>query len=253
MACGPKIVQYTFFAFNFLIWVLGIVVLGVGIWSHAEAGSWKSLVDLDAIGQAANLLIAAGIIVAILGFLGCWGAVKKVRVLLVLYSVVVVLIFILEIAAGIYSYKKKDKVEAKIASAVKKAVEENYGKGDKASLLVTKAVDLFQKKIKCCGVNSPGDYKGSYWGQHNATHDQTVPKSCCRKQNDATCNIKVNANSTSIWNTGCVEQSKKWAQGNMMYLVNVGVAIAVVELGGIVCAVCLWFSFRKEECGERID
>jgi hypothetical protein len=252
MACGPKIVQYTFFAFNFLIWILGIVVLGVGIWSHAEAGSWKSLVDLDSIGQAANLLIAAGIIVAILGFLGCWGAVKKVRVLLVLYAVVVLLIFILEIAAGIYAYKKKDKVEAKIASAVKKGIEVNYGKGDKASVLVTKAVDLFQKKIKCCGVKGPGDYQHSYWKEHNSTNHQSVPLSCCRKETNG-CNVNVGVNSTNIWNNGCVDQSKKWAQGNMMYLVNVGVVIAVVELAGIVCAVCLWFSFRKEECGERIE
>ena len=107
VSCGPKIIQYIFFAFNLLIWILGIVVLGVGIWSHGEAGTWKSLIDLDSVGQAANLLIAAGVIVALLGFLGCWGAIKKVRPLLIVYSVIVILVFILEIAAG----KKNDHLQ----------------------------------------------------------------------------------------------------------------------------------------------
>ena len=36
------------------------------------------LINLDTIFETANLLIAAGVIVAIIGFLGCCGAIKKV-------------------------------------------------------------------------------------------------------------------------------------------------------------------------------
>jgi len=249
VGCAPKIVQYVFFAFNLLIWILGIVVLGVGIWSHAEAGTWSTLVDLESIGQAANLLIAAGIIVALLGFLGCCGAIKKIRPLLIAYALIVLLIFILEIAAGVYAYGKREKVEKKVIAAVQKGIDENYAKGDKASLVITLAIDKFQEKIKCCGARGPGDYKGSYWASHNNTANAAVPRSCCSRQ-FAGCN---NVNSTSIYTKGCMEQGKAWAEGNMKYLVNVGVAIAIVELAGIVCAVCLWFAFRKEECGDRIE
>lgn len=251
VSLAPKIVQYVFFAFNLLIWILGIVVLGVGIWSHAEANTWKSLINLDTIASASNLLIAAGIIVAVLGFLGCWGAVKKVRVLLIVYSVLVFLIFILEIAAGAYAYNKRGVVEKKVQDAVKKGINDNYGKPDKASLVVTKAIDLFQSKIKCCGIQGPSDYKGSYWATHNNTDHATVPMSCCKHQ-VKDCNMG-SVNSTSIYHVGCLKQGKVWAESNMMYLVNIGVVIAIVELVGIFSAVCLWFSFRKEECGERID
>lgn len=246
VSCGPKIVQYVFFAFNLLIWILGIVVLGVGISSHAKVGTWKSLIDLGgSISRAANLLIAAGVIVALLGFLGCWGAIKKIRPLLVVYSVLVLLIVILEIAAGAYAYNKREKVEAKVADAVKKGIDENYARGDSASLLITKAIDLIQAKIKCCGADGPDDYQDSYWAQNNSTGNATVPMSCCKEQVNG-CNINVEANSTTIYNKGCISQGKVWAEKNMMYLVDVGIGIAIVELAGIVCAVCLWWSFKND-------
>lgn len=251
LSCGPKIVRYLFFAFNLLIWILGIVVLAVGIWSHAQGGTWKQIIDMGSMAQAANLLIAAGVIVAILGFLGCCGAIKKVRPLLIAYALLVFLIFVLEIAAGAYAYNKRAAVEKKIASGVKKAIDENYGKPALASVAITKLVDKFQQKIKCCGINGPNDYHDSYWFRHNNTAHAQVPMSCCRKQTKG-CNLKVNLNSTVLYNKGCMEQGKAYAEKNVMLLVNVGVAIAIVELLGIVFAVCLWFAFRKEECGERI-
>ena len=55
---------------------------------------------------------------------------------------------------------------------------------DKASQVITKAIDLFQEKVKCCGVAGPADYKGSDWSKLNSTiaNKEVVPKSCCKKQ-----------------------------------------------------------------------
>ena len=62
---------------------MGLAVLGVGIWSLVDGGSWDSLVANASVLSAANLMIASGVIVTIIGFLGCCGAIKKNQCMLV--------------------------------------------------------------------------------------------------------------------------------------------------------------------------
>jgi len=252
MACATNMVRYAFFLFNLLIWILGIVVLGVGIWSRVENDTWRDLIDMDTIFQASNLLIAAGIIVAALGFLGCCGAIKKVQSMLVGYSLLVFLIFVLEIAAGAYAYTKREKVEQKLTEGVQKGISTNYGKTDKASLGLTIAIDWFQQTVKCCGAAGPADWNTgtNYWNTHNNTAHNAVPESCCKVQK-AGCNAKV-ANAT-VYTRGCIAAGKEYAIGNVKLIGSVGVGIAIVELFGIAFAMCLCSAFRREERGEPIN
>merc|ERR1711959_389276 len=99
MGCATNVVRGLFFVFNFVFWVLGIVVLGIGIYSRIETDTWKDLINSETIFETANLLISAGVIVAVIGFLGCCGAIKKWQWMLVVYSVLVLVIFTLEIVA----------------------------------------------------------------------------------------------------------------------------------------------------------
>jgi len=252
MACATNMVRYAFFLFNLIIWILGVVVLGVGIWSRVENDTWKDLITADTLAQASNLLIAAGIIVAMLGFLGCCGAIKKIQALLIGYAVLVFLIFVLEIAAGAYAYTKQDEVEAQLVAGVQKGIKENYGKDDKASKGLTIAIDWFQSNVKCCGANGPRDWgQDSWWYKHkNSNPHNAVPKSCC-KTNAADCNLKIN--NATIYMEGCVSAGKNYALGNMKTVGGVGVGIAIVELFGIAFALCLCSAFRREERGDPIN
>ena len=59
-------------------------MLGIGIWSRVESKDWDSLLGDDGtIVNAANILIAAGAFVMIIGFLGCCGAIRENRFLLI--------------------------------------------------------------------------------------------------------------------------------------------------------------------------
>ena len=68
--------------------MLGLAVLGVGIYSRVENDTWRDLIDSDTFLDASNLLVAAGVIVAILGFFGCLGALKKLKLLLCIVSLI---------------------------------------------------------------------------------------------------------------------------------------------------------------------
>lgn len=250
MGCGTKIVQYLFFAFNFLFFVLGMAVLGFGIYSRVENDSWRDLIDSDTIMQAANLLIASGIIVAFIGFLGCCGACKRWQWMLILYAVVVILIFILEIAAGIYAYVKRDSIEKSLTNKLTSGINVNYGKTDTASVGLTKAIDYFQETVKCCGTTGPESWKTSHWrSSQGQVGKKMVPKSCCKSQT-AGCGTVTNYNSATIYQGGCITEGKNYAKDNLWLIGGIGVGIAVVQLLGIIFSICLCRSYKAEEGGS---
>jgi len=250
MGCATNTAKYLFFAFNFIFFVLGIATLGVGIYSRVENDSWSELIDTSSMFSAANLLIAGGVIVAIIGFLGCCGAIKEVRILLIIYSVVVILIFILEIAGGAYAYTKRDEVEEKLTEGLKKAVTKEYGKeDDTAAEGMTKAVDWFQENVKCCGIDNPNEWQTSAWATLNGgtITEVKAPDSCCTDISKGCGKDISQYSSSAIHQKGCVAAGKTFVKDNLYLVGGVGVGIAVVQLLSIVFAVCLICAFRDAE------
>jgi len=250
-----KVVQFLFFVFNFVFFCLGIAVLGVGVFSRVENDNWKELLDSTSMFEAANILIAAGIIVAVIGFFGCCGAYKQNSCMLVVYAVFVVVIFILEIAAGIYAYTKRETIEESLTNKLTKGVSKNYGGEDIASKAVTHAIDWFQRNVKCCGASGPKDWNQSSWYKEmNATQD-VVPKTCCKTQTQG-CNIGESSNgkNSTIYTSGCVSEGKNFASKNLYLLGGVGVGIAVVQLLGILFSLMLRKSFLnlEEKSGQKV-
>jgi len=254
MGCATGFVRGLFFVFNFIFWILGIVVLGIGIYSRIETDTWRELVNSDTIFETANLLIAAGVIVAIIGFLGCCGAIKKWQWMLVVYSILVLVIFALEVVAGAYAYAKRDKVEAKLKKGIELAVHTNYKEDGLASDGLTQAVDWFQQNVKCCGSTGPASWRDSQWYDSRPANSTTeVPKSCCKnKSNGCNENIKITNTSTVIYTSGCIAEGKRFAKDNLWLIGGVGVGIAVVELLGIFFAMCLCCAFKNESDNEVV-
>lgn len=52
-------------------------MFGVGIWSRVAARDYEVLLGDSDVDKAANILIAAGVLVLIIGFVGCCGAMKE--------------------------------------------------------------------------------------------------------------------------------------------------------------------------------
>ncbi|XP_073665495.1 tetraspanin-4 isoform X8 [Tursiops truncatus] len=75
-------VKYLMFAFNLLFWLGGCGILGVGIWLAATQGNFATLSSSFPSLSAANLLIVTGTFVMAIGFVGCIGAIKENKCLL---------------------------------------------------------------------------------------------------------------------------------------------------------------------------
>jgi len=256
LGCGMKCLKYLLFAFNFIFWVAGIAVLAIGIWSRIEAKDWDSLLGDDGtIVNASNLMIAAGAFVMLIGFFGCCGAIKQNRFLLILYAILLMLIFILEIAAGIYAYTKKDTVIDKLEENFAKAVMTSYGKTTKSDESLTKGVDWFQEHVKCCGAAKPEEWKGSDWfiaekaKAANATNLPIVPATCCIDKAADKCNYGAEggfAALTTIHTKGCVKEGQEYIKDHLWQIGGAGVGIAFIQLFGIVAAILLCRSISEK-------
>ena len=64
----------------------GIAVMAVGIFARVSASNYSALMDEGGFKSAANILIAAGALVMIIGAIGCCGVMKEKKWLLLLVS-----------------------------------------------------------------------------------------------------------------------------------------------------------------------
>ncbi|XP_065646390.1 CD151 antigen [Hydra vulgaris] len=246
LSCGMKFLKYLLFAFNFVFWICGIVVLGVGIYSRIKAKDWSSILgNDDSVLSVANLLIASGAIVMIIGFLGCCGAMKESKTMLASYAVLLILIFLMEIAAGIYAYVKKDKVLKNVATNTKNSVINEYGGSTVAQKGFTDSVDYVQKQLKCCGAETPLDWSSSSWyknfkPKNESTPHIVVPNSCCAK-NAPNCNVAKDIPSlpNTTYSEGCIAKGKVFVNGHILEIGGVGVGIAFIQILGIFFAIML--------------
>ncbi|XP_018644165.1 tetraspanin, putative [Schistosoma mansoni] len=81
-----KCLKYSMFVFCLIAWVLGLITFIVGIVARVN-GSFGILdAHIPAVHAGANLLIAVGFFIMIMGFLGCCGAIRESQCLLFLFG-----------------------------------------------------------------------------------------------------------------------------------------------------------------------
>lgn len=153
-------IKYTMFVFNFIFWLIGCIMLAIGIWvsvdssSFDEATSGMGAEGAKIITASSYGLIALGSIVMIIGFLGCCGAIRESQCMLATFFIFLLLIFVALIALGIYvivspEEAKEDAVKAFTADY--KTAAQQYKNGDDG---VKAKVNKVHNDFKCCGYDS---------------------------------------------------------------------------------------------------
>ncbi|XP_041084540.1 CD9 antigen-like isoform X2 [Polyodon spathula] len=82
---GMKCVKYLLFIFNFIFWVVGSLVLAIGLWLRFDSTT-TSIFEVDSSPTTffigVYILIGAGALIMLVGFFGCCGAVRESQCLL---------------------------------------------------------------------------------------------------------------------------------------------------------------------------
>ncbi|XP_023148824.1 tetraspanin-8 [Amphiprion ocellaris] len=218
-----KCIKYLLFFFNLLFWLSGCIILAVSIYlkvsKHNSKITDESLPGVD-------LMIAIGVIIMVLGCLGCCGAIRENRCMLLLFFISLLLIFILLLAAGILAAVAENKVEEWVKESLDKFTPLSDQKPD-----VIEDLEKMQRELKCCGlINGQQDWAGK------------IPNSCkCNSTETSTC-------TGTYYDTPCATQIVKLLESNMEVVIGIAFAIAVLLIFGMVFSMILYCQIgRKQE------
>jgi len=220
-------IKYLMFFFNFLFWLSGLILIIIGAIVRDKYGDYFSFVD-NKFANAPMLIIVVGVIVFIIGFLGCCGAVKENYCMVTTFAVLLALIFILEIVAGALGISYKSKVNVEVEKRLQLAVNEyRTSKGAKDLL------DWAQETMNCCGYAGPADYvNGTCPGAGNAVASCHVDNDCKKDLRDT--------------KKGCKDAFIAFVKSNMALVGGVAIGIAFIQLLGIIFACLLMRAIKGE-------
>lgn len=236
--------KYLLIVINILFFVLGIGVTVVGTWIIAGKTSLINLVtnatiqaDVSAEENmkngveyyftfAALIVIGTGALIILLSLVGCFGAIKESKCLLILYASVVILITLAQSIGIILSAVFQQKLKTQIGKLFKSSLT-HYG----TEPHITSIWNTKMNKLECCGVTDYSDFE---------TLNSTIliPAFCCSKST-STCNVDSLGKYDAEDPRGCLEKGLEVITGNMHYAIIVAAAVIVIEILGIAFALGL--------------
>jgi len=243
---GMSIVKYLLFAFNLIFVIFGILLVYSGI-STAVKLDHYSLIIKNGPSTSAIVLVAIGFIIFLIAFLGCCGAIKENYCMLCSFGGVILVILIVElIGAGLVLAFRKELKKA-VGDGLNTVIEKyDYNNTD---LDYTKIMDDLQHNLKCCGSHDKKD-----WLNPNKTAPLPpgkFPSSCCdeAEEDAGHHNVKFctdKSPKTKIYDKGCLDVLDDEIRHVFGLLGGIAIAIAVIQVFGIIFACCLGRSIRKE-------
>ena len=227
--------------FNVIAVIIGLALLGVGAYSKYEYGQILSLSESKFTSIPALLMIL-GVLVFILGFLGCFGAFKENRVLLVIYSILLTLVLMGECVAIIISLIYKGKIESSVQDGLDEKIEAYiaFDAGSGGSEDDKDIVDKIQEMLDCCGVHGTD----SYLNNTDWKHADQVPASCCKTEGEEKyCTITGNA---GVYTDGCLDIITTTLSNNTGLIVGIGFGFVFIQIIGICLGCYLSHRIKRE-------
>ncbi|MEQ2296754.1 hypothetical protein AMECASPLE_027780, partial [Ameca splendens] len=222
----------------------GIAILGVGIWVKVDSGSIFSFLgkiddvppELNQVLNVGYLLIAIGGLLVIIGFLGCCGAIRESRCMLLLFFMIVLLVFIAEVAGAVVILVFRplaDELFEKAGTAAVKNIKKDFGKNADITGLWNTTMDT----LKCCGYYNFTDFTDSpYYKMQGSNY----PPQCC--MNSSPCNRTV-ADNTKV--DGCFPKIKQLIDDNTVVIVAVALGIAALEICAMIVSIILYCRIKS--------
>ncbi|XP_034046944.1 tetraspanin-4 [Thalassophryne amazonica] len=218
-------VKYLMFVFNLIFWLGGCGLFGVGVWLSFTQAEFSSLPLSFPSLSAANLLLVAGGITMVTGFLGCLGALKEQRCLLVMFFVILLLLVLTEVILVVIIYIFQDVLDSKAQSELKEGM--NVYTSDEG---LRKSWDNVQRMFKCCGVSEQTDWFDVLNG--------TLPSSCCSLETEPC---------FERWTEPCYKKARQWLLDNIPSVLVFGVCIGVVQILALAFSMLMYCQIRRAE------
>ncbi|XP_043565541.1 tetraspanin-12 isoform X2 [Chiloscyllium plagiosum] len=254
-----KCLRCSLYAINFLFWLMSVCVLGVSAWMRDYLNNVLVLTTETRLEEAFVLtyfsvihpiMIAVCCFLIIVGMLGCCGTIKGNPLLLAWYFGILLVIFCVELACGIWSYDQDYLISIQRSDVLElKTRMSHYGMARYQWL--THAWNFFQKEFKCCGVAYFSDWL-------EMTEMEWPPDSCCIRE-FPTCSKQVhNGQHIEIYQEGCGQKIYNFLRGTkqLQVLKFLGISIGVTQLLAMILTItllwALYYDKKEPRTGQRM-
>ncbi|XP_029102830.1 tetraspanin-1-like [Scleropages formosus] len=266
--CCSGFLRTVMIVFNAIIFLAGNIILGLGIWVKVESESLvKVLWNTEDTPEGANpvfhmgyLLIAVGAVLLVMGFLGCCGAMKESPCMLLLFFVIVLLIFIAEVAGVVMIFIFNTRVEELINKLALESIREDYG----TKFDLTGLWNSIMEVLNCCGFYNYTDFTGSPFNNMTAGR---YPDTCCL---NSPCTLENSRNAVLILHCcselshfnpspsqkvpGCYPKLVDLLESNAVIVGAVATGIAALEISGLVTVIFgLWMKYGTTSFVAALD
>lgn len=247
MGVWNLLLKFVLFLINFGIWVLGLLLLAVGIYVQFE----KTFSDLqldDVLTNPAIALIVAGVLLCIIGFCGCVGALREVFFLLIIYAVLLSIIVLIEVAIVTLFIVERDTLDNAVEKGLQFYITNYYDDVDLQNI-----IDSLQTTFNCCGVVEPSDWEENIYFNCSSIAFQrcSVPFSCCNPEEGSNVVINVQCGYRTlsltegryllnIHSEGCLTTFTSFITNN--YYLVIGVAGGLILFQVINLCISLWLA-----------
>jgi len=247
--CMSNLVKYLLFTTNFLIFVLGFTVFGLGIWVVVDKPTFLNLFDkaqavtdvsdsfdVEIYTSAAYILMVVAILVVIISFFGCCGAIKESKCMLGTYFTLILAMFIVMVVGAVlgYSGDLEKTIKKPLESALKKYKDDATQADDPALWGYKEAWNEVQTELKCCGVTDVEDWEQT-GVEFGFPAGMNKPLGCCKVGKDGDIDNpeqcrknQSGSESTTFYFEGCYTKIKNKIEENQNMVVGVAIGVVVV-------------------------
>uniref|UniRef100_A0A1B6IUB8 Tetraspanin n=1 Tax=Homalodisca liturata TaxID=320908 RepID=A0A1B6IUB8_9HEMI len=222
MSCAMGTIRYILFFFNFLLALAGLAICITGVVAARTKGATFDNVVQEQLTTPAVVFAIVGACVFIFAFFGCCGALRESHCMIVTYAVLLLTLFLLQVAVAVLAYTFRSQTNSVVSNAITKAYDD-YNLPDSKT---KEWIDNMQQELQCCGSSD----NTKPWGS-------STPDSCFPNKD----------RSKTIYGQGCIPTLVNVVEAVLSLIGEVAIIVGVVQVVGIVFALCLANSIRRAE------
>ncbi|XP_022080278.1 tetraspanin-15-like [Acanthaster planci] len=252
-SCGHRFLRVALFFYMFFYWLIGVIILSIGIYAEIAKWNYQSMVDVFV--TPSSIMVVVGVFMFILGSVGCIGALRENIILLKIFGWTHTIIFLLLLICGITALIFRGQAKSFVSKTFRNTIEDYYNDPD-----IQFTIDSIQQNFDCCGGFDFQDWENNIYFSCDSPGVTAcgVPFSCCKSaKTDVVINTQCGNGvrkgiqhpyeiADTIYVTGCTDAVLTWAEDNLGLMGGVALAFAVTQILGIFMTFLFISQIEKE-------
>uniref|UniRef100_A0A3Q4A972 Tetraspanin n=1 Tax=Mola mola TaxID=94237 RepID=A0A3Q4A972_MOLML len=179
MDCGIFTSKTVLLFLSLVFWAAGAALAYVGAYVIRSYDNFDNFIQDRYTLIPAAIIIGISVVMFIFGLVGCCATIRESKVGLGFFFVIIMLIFVAEVAALVFGFIYQGKIKGDLERSMNEVFSKYDGQDTE-----TKAVDYLQNQLQCCGVWNHTSWANTTW---STSHNGTAPLSCCKNTSSAVC------------------------------------------------------------------